>query len=59
LTLFKRLYVSIEIEIDTATGGDFLKCEYNRDGDSYRSPWTNKYYPHANDESIFPSAELL
>ena len=23
----------------------YLLCEYNRDGDSYRSPWTNVYVP--------------
>jgi len=22
-----------------------LLCEYNRDGDSYRSPWSNRYFP--------------
>jgi capping protein (actin filament) muscle Z-line, beta len=25
--------------------GPFLCCEFNRDGDSYRSPISNKYYP--------------
>ena len=35
----------IETEIDTVANKEFLKCEYNRDGDSYRSPWTNKYFP--------------
>lgn len=37
--------IDIETELDTVTGRDFLKCEYNRDGDSYRSPWSNKYFP--------------
>ena len=23
----------------------YLLCDYNRDGDSYRSPWTNVYLP--------------
>ncbi|KAI3384522.1 hypothetical protein SNEBB_003590 [Seison nebaliae] len=23
----------------------FLTCDYTRDGDSYRSPWTNQYFP--------------
>lgn len=22
-----------------------MKCEYYKDGDSYRSPWSNQYYP--------------
>jgi len=36
-----------------------LKHEYNRDGDSYRSPWTNTYYPENPDCSFFPSEQLL
>ncbi|KAL1869315.1 hypothetical protein VTK73DRAFT_3182 [Phialemonium thermophilum] len=27
------------------TGRDYLLCDYNRDGDSYRSPWSNKFDP--------------
>ncbi|KAI2615615.1 F-actin capping protein, beta subunit [Hypoxylon sp. NC1633] len=27
------------------TGRDFLLCDYNRDGDSYRSPWSNEFDP--------------
>lgn len=37
--------------------GEFLKCEYNRDGDSYRSPLSNKYFPHV-DDGRFPMSEL-
>jgi len=29
--------------------GEFLKCEFNRDGDSYRSPISNKYWPALSD----------
>jgi capping protein beta len=40
-----------------------LLCEYNKDGDSYRSPWTNQYFPPIPAEEdyqpIFPSAQLL
>lgn len=43
---------------DEETGRDYLKHEYNRDGDSYRSPWTNKFYPKC-DATFFPSPELL
>ena len=47
----------LEIEIDTDSGREFLKCEYNRDGDSYRSPFSNKYFPKENqpEDPIFPS----
>ncbi|ATY62327.1 F-actin capping protein beta subunit [Cordyceps militaris CM01] len=27
------------------TGRDYLLCDYNRDGDSYRSPWSNQFDP--------------
>ncbi|PKS06354.1 hypothetical protein jhhlp_007102 [Lomentospora prolificans] len=27
------------------TGRDYLLCDYNRDGDSYRSPWSNSFDP--------------
>lgn len=37
----------------------FLCCDYNRDGDSYRSPYSNQYYPPTDDdESPYPSAAL-
>ena len=25
------------------TGRDYLLCDYNRDGDAYRSPWSNEF----------------
>ena len=37
--------------------GDFLKCEYNREGDSYRSPTSNKYVPYLPD-GRYPSPDL-
>ena len=27
----------------------FLACDHNRDGDSYRSPWSNTYFPKLDD----------
>jgi len=35
----------LKIAMDEAEGKEFVLCDYNRDGDSYRSPWTNEYYP--------------
>lgn len=32
-------------------------CDYNRDGDSHRSPWSNKYFPSI-DDGFLPSARL-
>ena len=46
-----------------AKGNPFISCEYNRDGDCFRSPWDNKYYIAEGTEGevdgeIFPSQEL-
>ena len=35
----------LKVVRDRTVGKDYLLCDYNRDGDSYRSPWTNVYYP--------------
>ncbi|KAI9105244.1 F-actin-capping protein subunit beta [Phlyctochytrium arcticum] len=39
------------------TGRDYLLCDYNRDGDSYRSPWSSEYEPPITDGAQ-PSAKL-
>mmetsp|Transcript_8944 Transcript_8944/g.11726 ORF Transcript_8944/g.11726 Transcript_8944/m.11726 type:complete len:284 (+) Transcript_8944:40-891(+) len=41
----------------TESGREYLLCDYNRDGDSYRSPWSNKYDPPI-DDGLVPSSEL-
>ena len=50
---------SVEVGEDETEGKPFLKSEYNAYGDSYRSPWTNKYFPEVEagdeDEVIYPS----
>ncbi|KAG5357776.1 F-actin-capping protein subunit beta [Yarrowia sp. B02] len=35
---------------------EYLTCDYNRDGDSFRSPWSNEYEPATDGPQ--PSAEL-
>jgi capping protein beta len=47
----------LKIAHDAAAKKDYLLCDYNRDGDSYRSPWTNKYDPPLSDGAT-PSKEL-
>ncbi|ORY24947.1 F-actin-capping protein subunit beta, partial [Naematelia encephala] len=42
---------------DEEKGREFLGCDYNRDGDSFRSPWSNTYLP-ANTSGPLPSAKL-
>ena len=37
--------------------GEFIMCEQNRDGDSYRSPYSNRYFPQT-DDAKYPCAEL-
>ncbi|KXS17917.1 F-actin capping protein, beta subunit [Gonapodya prolifera JEL478] len=39
------------------TGKEYLLCDYNRDGDSYRSPWSNEFDPPLPDGAI-PSPKL-
>jgi len=42
---------------DSVSKRDYLLCDYNRDGDSYRSPWSNKYDPPIDGGAV-PSAQL-
>ncbi|KAF8318375.1 F-actin capping protein beta subunit [Clavulina sp. PMI_390] len=35
----------LKVRTDAATGKEYLICDYNRDGDSYRSPWSSEYDP--------------
>jgi len=46
----------LKIQKDTKAGREFILCDYNRDGDSYRSPWSNTYFPNA--EGFLPTAPL-
>jgi capping protein beta len=47
----------LKIAFDSSAKRDYLLCDYNRDGDSYRSPWSNKYDPPLGD-GVLPSASL-
>lgn len=47
----------LKIATDTTAKRDYLLCDYNRDGDSYRSPWTNRYDPPLDDGAL-PSKGL-
>jgi len=47
----------LKIAKDKEVGKDYLLCDYNRDGDSYRSPWSNAYDPPLDDGAI-PSDKL-
>ncbi|KAH0585361.1 hypothetical protein H2248_008599 [Termitomyces sp. 'cryptogamus'] len=47
----------LQVKTDRATGRDYLACDYNRDGDSYRSPWSNEYDPPLEDGTV-PTSKL-
>lgn len=47
----------LKIARDKNLGKDYLLCDYNRDGDSYRSPWSNTYDPPLDDGAM-PSDRL-
>nr|CAD7397735.1 unnamed protein product [Timema poppensis]CAD7460641.1 unnamed protein product [Timema tahoe] len=47
----------LKIARDKEMGKEYLLCDYNRDGDSYRSPWSNTYDPPLEDGSM-PSERL-
>jgi capping protein beta len=47
----------LKVASDKKVGKDYLLCDYNRDGDSYRSPWTNTYEPPLEDGAM-PSERL-
>ena len=43
----------LELRTD-AKGKQFLCCDYNRDGDSFRSPFTNEFVPPLEDADTLP-----
>jgi len=47
----------LKIAYDQTSKRDYLLCDYNRDGDSYRSPWSNRYDPPLADGAA-PSEKL-
>ncbi|KAJ3329896.1 hypothetical protein HDU76_006928 [Blyttiomyces sp. JEL0837] len=47
----------LKIQRCGATGREYLLCDYNRDEQSYRSPWSNEYEPSLPDGAK-PSAKL-
>eukprot|EP01100_Stratorugosa_tubuloviscum_P014679 TRINITY_DN79_c3_g1_i1.p1 TRINITY_DN79_c3_g1~~TRINITY_DN79_c3_g1_i1.p1 ORF type:complete len:269 (+),score=130.62 TRINITY_DN79_c3_g1_i1:136-942(+) len=47
----------LKVAHDSSSRRDYLLCDYNRDGDSYRSPWSNRYDPPLPDGNT-PSQQL-
>ncbi|PKA59457.1 putative F-actin-capping protein subunit beta [Apostasia shenzhenica] len=55
--LLSQVDQPLQIFMDVDCAKEFVLCEYNRDADSYRSPWSGKYYPPLEDGSL-PSPDL-
>jgi len=47
----------LKVRKDKQTGREYILCDYNRDGDSYRSPWSNTYDPPL-DDGVTPSEKI-
>jgi capping protein beta len=50
----------LEIRRCKTSGRDYLLCDYNRDGDSWRSPWSNEFEPvlEVGEEGAKPSERV-
>lgn len=59
--LCQTIDVPLGESMDEKASKKFITCDYNRDGDSFRSPHTNTYYPaHEDDvEDPFLPSEYL
>jgi capping protein (actin filament) muscle Z-line, beta len=42
----------LDIRRCAKSGRDYLLCDYNRDGDSFRSPWSNEFDPPVDDGTV-------
>lgn len=58
--LWQRVDTPLQVQSDPEVGREYILCDYNRDGDSYRSPFNNQYYPpiEDGDEGFRPSPRL-
>ncbi|RMY98375.1 hypothetical protein D0862_07616 [Hortaea werneckii] len=54
--LLSSVDVALTVKRCSQTGRDYLCCDYNRDGSSYRSPWSNAFEPPIDPED---AAELI
>jgi len=55
--LLQRVDQPLQEQMDEISHKKYIICDYNRDGDSYRSPWSNKYDPPLED-GLTPVAAL-
>ncbi|EON64233.1 F-actin-capping protein subunit beta [Coniosporium apollinis CBS 100218] len=57
--LLESVDVPLSVKRCSKTGRDFLCCDYNRDGDSWRSPWSNEFEPALEDGEAVMSSERV
>ena len=55
--LLESVDIPLSVKKCSKTKRDFLCCDYNRDGDSWRSPWSNEFEPPI-DEGVTPSERV-
>ncbi|KAF2723241.1 F-actin capping protein, beta subunit [Polychaeton citri CBS 116435] len=59
--LLSSVDVGLTVKRCTKTGRDYLCCDYNRDGSSYRSPWSNEFSPPIDPDDavdLIPSGRI-
>ncbi|KAE8787274.1 putative F-actin-capping protein subunit beta [Hordeum vulgare] len=57
LDLLSQVDLPLQVCMDKENNKEYILCEYNRDADSYRSPWSNIYEPPLEDGTV-PSEEM-
>lgn len=57
--LLQCVDIPLKVKADTISGGEFIICDFNRDGDSYRSPQSNEYFPPPTDFKPFAISERM
>ncbi|PSN69654.1 F-actin capping protein, beta subunit [Corynespora cassiicola Philippines] len=57
--LLESVDIPLAVKTCSKTKREFLCCDYNRDGDSWRSPWSNEFEPPVEDgEGVTPSDRI-
>lgn len=57
--LLESVDIPLAVKKCSKTKRDFLCCDYNRDGDSWRSPWSNEFEPPIEEgEGVTPSDRI-
>ena len=61
--LYSSVDQPLQVRVDKSPEGkgrEYLICDYNRDGDSWRSHWSNRYDPplEGGEEGASPSKDL-